>query len=80
MWSAIPAVYVVEVAVSPLAGYDCAVPGHTGGAPLRTVTAVVVGAPLHNSHINYLLTFAIPPYEIYYTRAHKNQWSIGSFM
>jgi hypothetical protein len=21
-----------------------------------------------------------PPYEIYYTRAHKNQWSIGSFM
>jgi hypothetical protein len=20
------------------------------------------------------------PYEIYYTRAHKNQWSIGSFM
>jgi hypothetical protein len=45
-------VYVVEVAVAPLAGYDGAVPGHTGGAPLRTVTAVVVGAPLHNTHIN----------------------------
>ncbi len=23
---------------------------------------------------------AIPPYEIYYTQGHKNQWSIGSFM
>ena len=43
---------------------------------------------------NYLLTYDsyvplynrfhggewIPPFEIYYTRAHKNQWSIGSFM
>ena len=41
-----PTLHVVEVTIAPLARDDLAVPGHTGGAPLGPVTAVVTGAPL----------------------------------
>ena len=41
-----PTLHVVEVTVAPLARDDLAVPGHTGGAPLLPVAAVVAGAPL----------------------------------
>ena len=41
-----PALDGLIVAVSPLSGYDGSVPRYTGRTPLRSIPAVIVGAPL----------------------------------
>ena len=41
-----PTVQVAEVTVPPLSPHHLPVPGHTGGAPLLPVAAVVAGTPL----------------------------------
>jgi len=52
-----PALDGLEVAVPPLAGYDRSVPRNARGAPLRSVPAVVIGAPLNKIFIAFFSCF-----------------------